>query len=327
MKPLISIVIPTYNVEKYIAECLESILNQTFQNYEIIIVDDGSTDNTLEVIKKYASDKIKVFPQNHKGAGEARNTGIRNAIGDYITFVDSDDFYYTDNCLEKIANAIQKDKSEVITYKMVRFYQKSGKYIEESDIGINKKYKTIDYIKETIQQSRISISPCDKIIKKEIIDKYNVYFSSMKMLEDIDWSMKLYEHIQYVTVLNEPIYVYRKQRKDSTTFQYTKEKVYACVNFIRYWVERCQTCISDYNTLYLHYVAYQYIILLSAINSKNGDKNIKTELKNYKWLIEYDLNFKTKMANKVYHLLGYNGMKLVLKFYMFMKNKNMILIR
>lgn len=327
MKPLISIIIPAYNVEKYIAKCLDSIKNQTFQNYEVIIVDDGSTDNTLEIINQYISKRFRVFSQKNKGAGEARNTGIKKAIGKYITFVDSDDFYYRNDCLEKIANEIKKNDSEVITYKMVRFYQNSGKYLEEDDIGVNKQYETEEYLTYTIEKSRLSISPCDKIIRKDIIDKNKIYFPSIKMLEDIDWSMRLYEHVQSVSIINEPIYVYRKQRNGSTTFQYTPEKVSTGITFIKDWCERCKKANHAYSELYLNYIAYQYIILLSVTNRKNSDEHIKSELKEYKWLLEYDLNFKTKMARRLYNLFGFSGMRLVLKIYTFLKNKNIMLIR
>lgn len=88
MEPLISIVIPTYNEEKDIEDCLNSLKNQSYQNFEIIVVDDGSTDNTLEIVKKYS--EVKIFRQTHKGPGDARNLGSKDARGEILIFIDSD---------------------------------------------------------------------------------------------------------------------------------------------------------------------------------------------------------------------------------------------
>lgn len=329
MKPLISIVIPAYNVERYIEQCIKSINVQTFDDYEVIIVDDGSTDKTLEIIKDNITDKYQVISQKNSGAGMARNAGINLANGKYLTFMDADDFLYNDSCLQSIANIIKKEKCDVVTYKMVRYYQNSGKYLIEDDItSENKKYDDVSfYLKTTISNSRLSVSPCDKIIKTEIIKKNNIYFKKMLMLEDIDWSLRLYKSVDNIMIYNEPIYVYRKERDGSTTSFYTKSKIMDCLKFISSWCDECKKGNDEYSNLYLHYIAYQYTILIAAIDNKNCNNVIRKEMKKYSWLVKYDLNFKVKKANKIYKLIGYNMMVKVLKIYMYLKNKNLILIK
>lgn len=100
--PYISIIIPAYNAEKYIDICLQSVLSQSLKNIEIIIIDDGSTDNTLNLIRKYAENdnRIKIFIQENRGSGPARNLGIKKSVGQFIAFMDADDFYPTSNILE-----------------------------------------------------------------------------------------------------------------------------------------------------------------------------------------------------------------------------------
>ena len=95
MQPKISVIIPVYNVEKYLPECLESILNQNFQDFEIICVDDGSTDRSLDILQEYKrkDDRFVILQQRHAGAGAARNHGIKLAEGKYIQFLDSDDYF------------------------------------------------------------------------------------------------------------------------------------------------------------------------------------------------------------------------------------------
>lgn len=324
MKPLISIVIPAYNVAEYVAECINSIKCQTFTNYEVIIIDDGSKDNTLNVINENINEKFKVISQKNLGAGVARNFGIKLCTGQYITFMDADDKLYNKFCLEKIANCIEKENCDVITYRMVRFYTKSNKYVLESNItDEDKVYHNVDdYLYATIKSSRLSVSPCDKIIKASFLQESGVLFDSMAMLEDIDWSLKLYEKISTIMVLNEPIYVYRKQRLNSTTYSYNEVKILACCDFLKKWV--------DYDglkkDLYIHYIAYQYLILIAAINNKNSSKKILKDLKKYSFLLNYNENFKVKKAYSIYKIFGYAIMRVTLKFYMYIKDRSCFII-
>ena len=96
MHPLISVVVPVYNVEKYVKECIESILEQSFKNFELIIVNDGSTDNSLNRVLEFKDDRIVLINQKNMGLSGARNTGIHHAKGKYITFIDSDDWISKD---------------------------------------------------------------------------------------------------------------------------------------------------------------------------------------------------------------------------------------
>ena len=104
MRPKISIVIPVYNVEKYIAECLESCVNQTLREIEIIAIDDGSTDKSLNILKQYSKryEKLRIIEQDNMGVGVARNNGILASKGEFIAFMDPDDFYYSLEVLEKL---------------------------------------------------------------------------------------------------------------------------------------------------------------------------------------------------------------------------------
>ena len=113
-KITLSIIVPVYNVEKYLEDCVESLLNQTYQNYEIILVDDGSTDTSGQICDEYSGDsRIHVIHKANEGAGAARNTGIEIATGDYITFIDSDD--YIAGCyLERMVQTAEQTGSDIV---------------------------------------------------------------------------------------------------------------------------------------------------------------------------------------------------------------------
>ncbi len=128
----VSVVVPTHNSEQYLHKCLETITNQTLNNIEVICIDDGSTDNTLDVLEKYRlkDPRIRIIKQKNKGAGNARNTGLRAAIGKYVIFLDSDDFFEL-NMLEELYNAAEKRKTDIVIFDGKKFNNKSHEIIDE----------------------------------------------------------------------------------------------------------------------------------------------------------------------------------------------------
>ena len=120
--PKISVILPVYNVEKYLSECLDSIVNQTLKEIEIICVNDGSTDNSFTILKEYASkdNRIKIIDKENEGQGYARKLGLDNASGEYILFCDSDDYYAELTAFEELYNYIEKVKIDVVIFNHYR---------------------------------------------------------------------------------------------------------------------------------------------------------------------------------------------------------------
>lgn len=134
--PLVSIIMPLYNAEKYVAEAIESVINQTYKNWELIIVNDGSTDNSLVVAKKFESEKIKIYSQVNSGASAARNHGLSMAKGEYIQFLDADDLI-SENKIEEQISMLNGCTDKVAVCNCVHFFDgtdsvKDGIYIDES---------------------------------------------------------------------------------------------------------------------------------------------------------------------------------------------------
>jgi glycosyltransferase involved in cell wall biosynthesis len=121
-KPLVSIIIPVYNTEKYLAQCIESAINQTYQNLEIIIIDDGSTDNSLKIAKTFNDNRINIFSQNNKGASAARNLGILKSNGEFLQFLDADDFISLNKIESQIELAL-KNISHLIGCTTIHFFE------------------------------------------------------------------------------------------------------------------------------------------------------------------------------------------------------------
>lgn len=234
MKPKFSIIIPIYNAEKYLNRCILSIINQTYRDFEIILVDDGSKDNSGTICDKYAENdaRIKVIHQNNSGVSTARNAGLKNAVGDYIIFVDSDDYIEFD-MLEKIKYILDKYDVDCIIYNLNNIIE--TKYVDEDELIEN----MIKLIKtETIN------APWNKLYKRNIIEKYNIqYDERIEIGEDLLFSIKYISKIKKVYLLNERLYNYVIENNNSLTTKY-KENKYGQLMFVN---DRIKKILKDYN--------------------------------------------------------------------------------
>ena len=185
--PKVSIIIPIYNNEKYLMESIDSVLNQTFQDFEIISINDGSTDNSLKILEEYAKkdSRIKIVTQENKGAGSARNEGLKLAKGEYLAFLDGDDFYNLD-FLEKMLKKSIDTNSDIVICRANRFDTETGEtskinyslktnFLPEKDVF---SYKDIpDKIFNIAQNWN-----WNKVFKRDFIEKNNIKFQEINCL-------------------------------------------------------------------------------------------------------------------------------------------------
>lgn len=192
----ISIIIPMYNVEKYIAKCVQSILAQKYSNYEIIVVDDGSKDNSNTIVKSFNSPLIKIIEKENGGLSSARNEGVKYATGDYIWFVDGDD-YIEDNALDRIYEVLKKEKLNVVS---CNYYKDYGykKILMKDDIDWN----------DMKQMPLINTSACTKIIKTSFYREFNFSFPEGKIYEDLAIMPYIMAKAGKIELIKEPLYNY-----------------------------------------------------------------------------------------------------------------------
>ena len=174
----VSIIIPVYNAEKFLDRCIQSVLDQTYQNVELVLINDGSTDQSLKKIKKYEKKykNIIVFTQKNKGAGEARNKGINVSTGDYITFVDADD-YIEDDYVENLIS--KSNNMDIVICGYQRYDTNNNLIFKKVPYGID-----IDYFR--------FISTICKLYRKDFIVENIIYFSNRRIGEDILFTLKCY---------------------------------------------------------------------------------------------------------------------------------------
>ncbi len=207
---LISIIIPVYNTEDYLDKCLKSIINQTYKNIEIIIIDDGSNDNSKKIIDQYMDKdyRIKYYYQNNSGVAIARNLGIDKSNGNYIAFIDSDD-YIDLKFIEKMYATIKDDDIFAICGTI--------DVLENGDKIYNK-------INQNLIETFRGIARYRRLINKKILINSKIKFSNLKISEDLEFYSKLmiYNNMKY-SIVNECLYYY-VQRKNSLIHTYSKNQ-------------------------------------------------------------------------------------------------------
>ncbi|MCI9173371.1 MAG: glycosyltransferase family 2 protein [Lachnospiraceae bacterium] len=232
-KDKITVIVPVYNVEKYLGDCLESVTGQTYRNLEIILVDDGSTDRSGQICDEYAQidHRICVIHKSNGGLSDARNAGLEVSSGKYITFVDSDD-YISPICIEalhegvmKHPNAdmvIERDCSRFLEDKIAELYTGSVK-----NIGIFS-YKPEKMLELILYQKMEDVGIFGKLYKAELFNQTNIRFPYGLYYEDLATLYKLLLKSKKVIMLNCAIYAYR-MRKDSIMHESFSDKKMSCI--------------------------------------------------------------------------------------------------
>lgn len=203
MRPKVSIIIPVYNSEKYIFKCIKSVLSQSYENIEIIVIDDGSIDSSYKILKTYQCEKLKIIQQQNKGVSVARNIGIENSTGEFIVFVDSDDWIEFD-LIEKLLKAYFEEERVDLVISQInheKFDIPNGKYeIKELFKKLTKsKLKNIERIN----------SPVAKLYKTDIIKKYNIKFNPNTTIgEDLEFNIEYLKNIKSIYWINDKLYNY-----------------------------------------------------------------------------------------------------------------------
>ena len=274
----LSIIVPVYNVEKYLPECIESILKQTVKDIEIICVNDGSTDQSLDILKQYKEkdERIVIIDQKNAGLGAARNVGINAAKGKYIGFVDSDD-YIEETMFEKMLNSAELNLSDVVITNFYLYY---------SDTGLTSIYRDFIFYYQlekkgyftSIEHPQIikNIGVWDKLYSKEFIDKFNLRNPENRIFEDALFTFQALTLASRISVVSEPLYYYRKNTGIAITDKEVKNDNYK-FDFLKNSVEI--KCFLTKNSFYFHYS--KEFLEYQIFNAQWHNSNIRS-FKNHK---------------------------------------------
>lgn len=320
---LFSIVVPVYNVEKYLPQCIESLLAQTFTDYEIILVNDGSPDACPRICDDYASkySQVKVVHKPNGGLSDARNKGVEVASGRYITFVDSDDFWVGSDVLSNVASIIDKFNPDIVVSDFIKYYTDGDKYIYPTvtcDQSYNDKTK-IEVLKYLyFSHADLKMSACQKFAKSELLTCNS--FTKGLISEDIDWSLKIYPSAQSICVYGKPYYCYRQFRAGSITNGANLRRIDALLTIIAKWETTIpeMTVSSIEKEIYSGYLAYQLSIAMALYPSLNAEdkKDAIQRIAAHSHLFNGLMNTKTKKVKTLVSILGLKSTCRILDYFL-----------
>lgn len=252
MQELISVIVPVYNVEKYLKKCIKSIMSQSYTNLEIILINDGSTDNSGKICDelKEQDKRIKVIHKSNGGLSDARNAGLKIANGKYIGFVDSDD-YIAEDMFETLYNINKKYNSDISIVSFYEIYK--DKIIGVRDSKKLQELTKIDAMKELLIDTNIQSYAWNKLFRRELFE--GLEFPTNKNFEDIATTLLLFEKANKVVLLEEPKYYY--VRRDDSIVGVRNYKTYK--DYLDVIYDKYKYLDGKYEELDL-YNAYNFVI-------------------------------------------------------------------
>lgn len=311
MKIQLSFIIPVYNVERYLQECIDSVKKQMDDTCEIVLIDDGSTDNSGMICDKNISNNIRVFHKTNGGLSSARNEGLVRSRGEYVAFVDSDDRIAEDS-VQSILEWIDQGGADYCFMKGKKFFS-DGKEIDLGD-GISRNdILGLDHtslIKYLSERPKYAASVCTKIYRKSFLEVENIKFPEDRRLsEDLGITRDCICKAKSIYALDIPYYEYRQNRLGSITYMVSKRTVDGILEFVK---DTCEMClverkpISTEDRYIMSFAAYELSMLILDYSNCEIEvkKYIKEQFRQYKWVLSFARMKRIKMVKWCIRLFG-----------------------
>lgn len=310
-----SVIVPVYNLEKYINKCVESVLTQTYKNFELILINDGSTDSSREILEKIDDKRVKIIDKQNGGAACARNAGIENANGEYIVFVDGDD-RIDKKYLEIVNHVLEDSNAKILLMSLIRANENNEEQIKYT---FNfKQLSKIEAMEKMLYQKELDTGVIGKIFHKTIFEQKE--FLKGCLYEDIDIIFDLIEKTNDIVYLEYTGYLYTIRKESTTLKKFEESKMQL--------IEICKKNREKYAHKYPMLInAFDYRILESMLHlffqSYLVDKKIANDLWNeiVKNRTKVLCDVKVKMRTKTALLISFLGKNILYKAFCFTSNR------
>lgn len=293
-----SIIIPVYNLELYISKCLESLLNQSYNNWEAIIINDGSIDNSIEIINCYKDidSRFKIINKENEGLSAARNEGILKSKGDFIIFLDGDD-WFEENALNNILFFLNKHNPEVLVHNMNYFFSKNKIVAQNTKIQ-EALYEGVSFLHEVlINKEYFHFVAPSKVYKREFIENYNLFFQKGIIHEDGPFFFNVCKEAKKIYYTKKIFYYYRQDRDGSITSKNSIKNFNGIIFGLNKQFELFEFKDKIVNGSSLNLFTF----LVSNYDSKEDKKLAFKILRSHKYkLIIFKLIFNSKTSLNVY---------------------------
>lgn len=320
----VSFILPVYKVEKYLSICIESLLSQTYEDFEILLIDDGSPDKCPVLCDEWAKrdERIRALHKTNGGLSDARNYGLERAQGDYIIFVDSDDFWVGKESLEKIMALVEAHpECDFISFNCSYYNQNANTYTKwpayDERLAVPTDKDTA--MRSLVASGTLPMSACLKVISKKSLSDMGLTFIKGILSEDIPWFIDLLDGSKKCMFVNEYIYAYRQGVSGSITSSICGRTIDCQLNIIERELEKiAKRSFEDSTKDYLKsFLAYELSICLGELGQL--DKSIREtyyeRLRRYKWLLKYKQNPKARKVALLHSLLGLRITRYFLEYY------------
>lgn len=325
----LSLIIPVYNAEKYLEDCFESIRKQGFNDYEVIIVDDGSKDHSGEICDKYAAvdNRVQVFHVENGGPSRARNIGFKKASGQYIYCIDNDDCFTDSNYFQKIYESLNTEAVDILLTGASYYKEtKKCKEVDYKDLPQITADRPYDIVEWLVKNKKYETSCWTKVINREFLINNEFFFDEELLVEDLDWNLRFLQKVKKLNVLRSSSYIHIF-RIGSITSSKGERAYKSCldqVTAISRWTSYFERYTGDKKLRMsaLSFLNYQFFITLGrgATLSDEYREDIYYRLKQVDGITKYAIEKRVKILSLIYRLVGFSATAFLMeKYYMHMR--------
>jgi glycosyltransferase involved in cell wall biosynthesis len=309
----LSVIVPVYKVEKYLSQCVESVLSQTFSDFEVILVDDGSPDRSGEICDAFASKdpRVSALHKPNGGQADARNFGLKKAIGDYVFFLDSDDYLSSSEFFSDAYHALSCG-ADAVLFKYRKYFENTGRMGEV----LFSFSSAMDAADEDEKLFRIVSSDAlysagwMKILRRTILTGNGIEFDRTLSCEDMDWYFYVLEHLRSTVLLDVPYIIYR-QRSDSVSHSAGLKNLRDYLLTLEKWSDRIRdTEMNELRRKALNGALaklYSNLLVFYCRVPDDAKKAEKMRVKKLSFLLNYALSRRPLLMKKVYRVGGFGA--------------------
>lgn len=316
----LSIIIPVYNVEQYLQNCVQSVLTQTYQDLEIILVDDGSTDGSGQLADEICSTPnslmsssphcLKCIHKPNGGLSDARNAGLKVATGDYVAFLDSDDVYLLNDGIAQLMALAHAEQPDVLLFQAVDIYPHRQSARKAYDTDYLATHTGTEVFHQLVRTQCFNMSACFQVIRRDLLEEHQIYFEKGLLSEDVDWSLRLWRYVSKVRAINLPLYGYQ-HREGSISTTYTIRNLRSYEHIFAKFVRLYEECVKDaatecYWRTTMGYLAQMYTSCLYAYGQidRKDKKEAYAILLQYASLLNHTISAKSNRVVKLKRVVG-----------------------
>ena len=326
----LSIIIPVYRTKDYLRKCVNSILEKQLKDYEIILVDDGSPDESGKLCDKLAAKHsvIRVIHQENGGASKARNSGITAAKGQYLIFMDSDDYWNPGVSLVKMLEKVKKQPAiEMWLFYWLDYFEGEGFFKRNEHCKLDRidTSSGVNFYRSLLSNGSLEVSACSKIIRKEFLQKNNLYFQEKLLGEDNEWMMRVLRYLQKPGIIAEPLYIYVQRNSGSSISSSISLKnvqdILLIIEQTLTFYERNNLPVREMEYSFCAYLWFVALGLGGAFLSWKELRTLRQQFIKTFPVTKFQDSPKAKLASSVYRIFGATVTAWILGWYIRFNNK------